>query len=45
MRAYRHARRAYHRELHRDPRVRPAYGYLTGSVDGAPAGVGIQLRF
>ena len=44
-RVYRHARRAYHRDVNRYPRVMPAYGYGPGYVYGTPAGFGIQLRF
>ena len=44
-RAYRHARRAYHRDFNRYPRVMPAFGYGPGYVYGTPSGFGIQLRF
>ncbi|QNI53778.1 hypothetical protein SynBIOSE41_01259 [Synechococcus sp. BIOS-E4-1] len=44
-RVYRHARRAYQRDVNRYPRVMPAYGYGPGYVYGTPAGFGIQLRF
>ncbi len=39
------ARRAYRREVNRYPRVIPAYGLRYGNVYGAPAGIGVQLRF
>ena len=42
---YRRARRVYHRDVNRYPRVIPAYGLRYGNVYGAPAGFEVQLRF